>query len=275
MSVIPFPGPEPEDEQPRTSGAQPSGDPEARRRIRESLDESLIVEASAGTGKTTELVRRIVAVLEAEKGQIENIVAVTFTNKAAGELKLRLREALDHRRQQEDSNQVALNRALQHLEEATIGTIHAFCAQILRERPVEAKVDPSFAELNEAEANRLYASAFRAWLERRLNQSSPGLERAFARLAWRDTWDNTPPLDQLQWAGKNLIDWRDYPAMWRREPFAREEELRTLLRQAREVAEMSARPRRVTDPLYKGTLPARLTVQGIERSQVAGQAAGL
>ena len=47
-----------------TSSARAVSDAEARRRIRESLDESLIVEASAGTGKTTELVRRIVAVLE-------------------------------------------------------------------------------------------------------------------------------------------------------------------------------------------------------------------
>src|SRR5579864_9358849 len=70
-------------------------DEAARLRIRSSLGESLIVEASAGTGKTTELVRRIVRVLSTGLTTIDRIVAVTFTNKAAGELKLRLRQGLD------------------------------------------------------------------------------------------------------------------------------------------------------------------------------------
>ena len=72
-------------------------DAAARERIRTSLGESLIVEASAGTGKTTELIRRIVAVL-GEGADIGAIAAVTFTNKAAGELKLRLRQELDRAR---------------------------------------------------------------------------------------------------------------------------------------------------------------------------------
>src|SRR5437667_430795 len=67
----------------------------ARQRIRTSLDESLIVEAAAGTGKTTELVRRIVNTLKTGKARVDRIVAVTFTRKAAGELRLRLRIELD------------------------------------------------------------------------------------------------------------------------------------------------------------------------------------
>ena len=69
----------------------------ARQRIRTSLDESLIVEAAAGTGKTTELVRRIVNTLKTGKARVDRIVAVTFTRKAAGELRLRLRIELDPR----------------------------------------------------------------------------------------------------------------------------------------------------------------------------------
>ena len=65
------------------------GDEEARQRIRTSLDESLIVEAAAGTGKTSELIHRIVAVLE-RGANVERIVAVTFTRKAASELRGRL-----------------------------------------------------------------------------------------------------------------------------------------------------------------------------------------
>lgn len=251
---------------------QLSSDAEARRRIRESLDESLIVEASAGTGKTTELVNRIVAVLREGKARIDEIAAVTFTNKAAGELKLRLRQALDKERQQSQHGRAQLEEALEHLEEASIGTIHAFCAQILRERPVEAGVDPAFEELNEQEANRLFQQSFRAWLERQLGESSPGLKRAFARLAWRDSWDDSPPVEQLQFAGRKLIEWRDYPAPWRRPEFSREEEIRTLLRKARELADASSRPRRVTDYLYRGLQPARLMMQAIDRPEVAGDA---
>src|SRR5437870_8251071 len=72
-----------------------SDDQAARDRISGSLEESLIVEAAAGTGKTTELVNRVVAVLKKGLTTVEHVVAVTFTRKAAGELKLRLRQELD------------------------------------------------------------------------------------------------------------------------------------------------------------------------------------
>jgi ATP-dependent helicase/nuclease subunit A len=245
-----------------TPAARAGSDEAARERIRTSLDESLIVEASAGTGKTTELVHRIVAVLKAG-AKIQNIVAVTFTQKAAGELKLKLREELDQARHGEP----AVEEALKYLEEASIGTIHAFCAQILRERPVEAKVDPSFEELNEQESARLYQTAFRAWLEKQLDTDSPGLRRAFARLAWRDSWDTSPPIEQLQWAGRKLVEWRDYPAEWQCDPsFARDEEIRSIVTRVRELAEMSSRPRRVTDYLYRGLAPARALAGWIDRA---------
>ncbi len=79
---------------------RPYPDADARRAIRDDLDDTLVVEAAAGTGKTTELVNRILRVLETGPDRIEQIVAVTFTEKAAGELKLRLREALEVRRGQ-------------------------------------------------------------------------------------------------------------------------------------------------------------------------------
>ena len=140
-------------------------DAAVRERIRNSLGESMIVEASAGTGKTSELVKRIVRVL-ASGVKVEGIVAVTFTHKAAGELKIRLRQELDETRSgaSDSVERSNLEDALAHLEEASIGTIHSFCAQILRERPVEAGIDPAFEELPEQEAERIYQKAFRAWL---------------------------------------------------------------------------------------------------------------
>ncbi|MEO1369090.1 MAG: UvrD-helicase domain-containing protein, partial [Acidobacteriota bacterium] len=79
-----------------------AADAAARERLRTSLDESLIVEAAAGTGKTTVLVDRLVAVLRAGSARVERVVAVTFTRKAAGELKLRLRQQLDRARAEAD-----------------------------------------------------------------------------------------------------------------------------------------------------------------------------
>ena len=66
--------------------------------IRTALDDTLVVEAAAGTGKTTELVQRIVLLIATGKARIDQIVAVTFTEKAAGELKLRIRTELERAR---------------------------------------------------------------------------------------------------------------------------------------------------------------------------------
>ena len=70
-------------------------DQAVRDRVVGDFDTTLLLEAGAGTGKTTVLVQRIVALLRAGRTRIERVAAITFTEKAAGELKLRLREALE------------------------------------------------------------------------------------------------------------------------------------------------------------------------------------
>jgi ATP-dependent helicase/nuclease subunit A len=134
---------------------QPS-DADARLAIRDALDETLVVEAAAGTGKTTELVNRILRVLETGRAQMDQIVAVTFTEKAAGELKLRLREALETARANavDDAVRARLDAALETLEEAHVNTIHGFCAELIRERPVEACVDPLFTVLTDPQSEQ-------------------------------------------------------------------------------------------------------------------------
>src|SRR2546425_4118686 len=109
-------------------------DEKARERIQTSLDENLIVEAAAGTGKTTELVNRIVSIIRTGRAVVHRIVAVTFTRKAAGELRLRLRLELDAARTvTTNADEIQyLENALARLEEAHIGTIHSFCAEMLR-----------------------------------------------------------------------------------------------------------------------------------------------
>lgn len=203
----------------------------ARDRIARDLDTSFLVEAAAGTGKTTMLVRRLVAVLESGQAEVDGIVAVTFTRKAAGELKLRLRQALDERRTATDDEtaRARLEEAIARLEEATIGTIHAFCAELLRQRPIEARVDPSFAESDDDESRALYRRAFRSWIEERLTDMPEGLRRALARQAGRRSQDRSSPLDRLQEAGWRLVDWRDFSTPWQRRPFDRQGEIDRLL----------------------------------------------
>src|SRR5204863_5590646 len=99
-----------------------TNDEKARQRIRSSLDENLIIEAAAGTGKTTELVNRIVNIIRTGRAAVQRIVAVTFTRKAAGELRLRLRVELDAARTatQNPAEIENLENALGRLEEAHI-----------------------------------------------------------------------------------------------------------------------------------------------------------
>ena len=99
----------------------------------------LFVEAAAGTGKTTALVGRIVGLISAGAGTLNRIVAVTFTEKAAGEMKLRLRSEIERARPKATREERGrLDRALEELELARIGTIHSFCGDLLHERPIEA-----------------------------------------------------------------------------------------------------------------------------------------
>ncbi|HEY3741722.1 MAG TPA: UvrD-helicase domain-containing protein [Bryobacteraceae bacterium] len=242
-----------------TSSAGAVGDALARERIRESLDESLIVEASAGTGKTTELTNRIVRLLATGRAQVGSIVAVTFTNKAAGELKIRVRQGLDEARAKaaDPVERANLEAALAHLEEAFIGTIHAFCAQILRQRPVEARVDPAFEEITEGEAGRLSDTAFDQWFQASLAASTPGLRRALARLAWPDGWDDETPIGKLRYAAKKILDWRDFDCAWRREMFARRAKIDELVTRIEEIAEFMKRARQGHDNLVESLKPIR------------------
>ena len=243
---------------PAVLSAVQSSDQAARERIRNSLDESLIVEASAGTGKTSELIRRIVRVLAAGT-PVEEIIAVTFTHKAAGELKIRLRQELDKARAgcADVQERAHLEDALERLEEAAIGTIHGFCAQILRERPVEARIDPGFEELTEPEADRLRARAFDLWFQRKLDAGSEALRRALARLAWRDWKSDSPPVESLKYTGKQLVDWRDHTAPWRKEPFDRTGRIDALAAQCRALESVVRQCTRSSDNLVKSMRPLR------------------
>jgi ATP-dependent helicase/nuclease subunit A len=199
-------------------------DQPARDRIVTDLDINLVVEAAAGTGKTTELVGRIVAVVACGKTTMDKIVAVTFTEKAAGELKLRVRERIEERRKTstDAGERLRLDGALEKLEEARISTIHSFCRDLLVEWPVEAGVDPLFQVAAQDEADAILRTAFDRWFEEALQSPGPGLRRMLARA---DSGREETPTGWLFNAARELSQWRDFPAGWDRPAFNREAEL--------------------------------------------------
>jgi ATP-dependent helicase/nuclease subunit A len=149
-------------------------DSESRRLIREALLTNILVEAGAGSGKTQMLAERMAAGVAAGVYQVEHMAAVTFTRKAASELRGRFHLALE--KTLEDTSRQAdeiarVHHALGNLERFFAGTIHSFCARLLRERPVESGVSPGFTELDEVQDLELRR---RAWRELIANARSAG-----------------------------------------------------------------------------------------------------
>jgi ATP-dependent exoDNAse (exonuclease V) beta subunit len=123
------------------------GDAQARQAITERLDTTLFVEAGAGSGKTQSLVDRVLATVLSPAGAValRHIAAVTFTEKAAVELRGRLRAALERRRAAATAGSIEAARAseaLDDLDTAAIGTLHSFAQRILTEHPIEAGLPP-------------------------------------------------------------------------------------------------------------------------------------
>jgi ATP-dependent helicase/nuclease subunit A len=155
-------------------------DQAARDRIKLAIDRNMCVEAGAGTGKTTSLVRRIVEILASGHADVDSLVVITFTEKAAAELSARVREALEAAVDEETDVErgARLREAARALYRARIETIHAFAANLLRERPVEAGIDPGFSVLSDLEAQLGFDRAYSQWLDELMEQSHPDVERS-------------------------------------------------------------------------------------------------
>ncbi|HZD41812.1 MAG TPA: UvrD-helicase domain-containing protein, partial [Terriglobales bacterium] len=173
-----------------------------RQRAVTTSDANIVVTAGAGTGKTTLLVERLIHLLMRHPRplKITEIVALTFTNKAAAEMKCRLRERLqsylelrlDRETQDEGTKNLYVEvrglieryqlskeeldtrsrEALRNLERSDIGTIHSFAATLLRLYPIEAGVDPQFREDDGKEFDRLFQEQWDLWLSQELSRAS-------------------------------------------------------------------------------------------------------
>ncbi len=172
-------------------------DRQARILAETTFDRNVVVVAGAGTGKTTLLVNRLVHLLikEPRPVTVTQIVALTFTNKAATEMKVRLRERLmvlanpeadtaravdggavsmaDLRARYGLSTDAVAGRAaaaLHDLEKGQIGTLHSFAAHLLRLHPLEGGVDPTFQEDDGLRFEEHFAAVWEIWVDRELSR---------------------------------------------------------------------------------------------------------
>ena len=153
-------------------------DSSARSRIQDDLETNLLVEAGAGSGKTTALIERMVALVSEGRALVNEIAAVTFTKKAANELREGFQKRLEclARDEGSDFDEIIRERlvsALDDIDQVFIGTIHAFCARLLREHPLEVGLDPTFEQIPADERVRFESEFWDRYLERLVREADP------------------------------------------------------------------------------------------------------
>jgi ATP-dependent helicase/nuclease subunit A len=175
-------------------------DAEVRRRAVTTFDREVVVTAGAGTGKTTLLVERLLHLLLRGKDplKVTEWVALTYTNRAAGQMRVRVREVLRSFLDRATGGKASLEepwnraydllvgaapaaaaaagrlrQALEDLERAQISTIHSFAAHLLRGHPLEAGIDPGFTEDDGTMFEMLFGESWREWLRERLEGKGP------------------------------------------------------------------------------------------------------
>lgn len=158
-------------------------DASARARIEHQLDINMFVEAGAGSGKTASLVKRMLALVRTGVCTVDQIAAITFTRKAAGELSQRFQLELEKSAAAETDPAARgrLETGLTDLNRCFMGTIHSFCAALLRERPVEAGLAPDFIEIEGLDERLLEKQAWEQYLSN-LNISAPERIRDMQKL---------------------------------------------------------------------------------------------
>lgn len=146
---------------------------EEQQKVIDTRDQNILVSAAAGSGKTAVLVARILALVTdpAHPVDIDRLLIVTFTNAAAGEMRQRIRDALEARAEEapEDAH---LQRQLVLIHNAQITTIHSFCLQVLRNHFHMIGLDPGFRIADEGEMLLLWQDVMKETLEEAYHQSA-------------------------------------------------------------------------------------------------------
>jgi len=150
-----------------------------------TFDRNIFLAAGAGSGKTRVLVDRYVKMLEDDLAGVPEIVAITFTEKAAAEMRKRIRlrctEKIDSLGHDEEQRR-KWERHRCNLESAPISTIHSLCTRLLKENPVAAGIDPGFNVLDETQARMLLTETVEEFFVRRLTEDPDTAPAALASL---------------------------------------------------------------------------------------------
>ncbi|HEX5369127.1 MAG TPA: UvrD-helicase domain-containing protein [Dehalococcoidia bacterium] len=178
----------------------------ARDQIASQLDETLFVEAGAGTGKTAALVQRYLALVLAGHS-VERIVAITFTDKAAAELCDRVRQGLEAHLLVDCTAQERqrIDAALAGLDRAQISTIHAFGQMLLRSLAVRAGIDPAFEVEDQVAAERRFEERWRRYLDG-LGSDRGAIETVGRVLDLGLNTRNLQALAQALWSHSEIAD---------------------------------------------------------------------
>ncbi len=202
-------------------GAVPP-DASARERIVTSIDDTLFVDAGAGSGKTTQLVERVVQLVRSGV-PIEHLAAITFTEAAAAELRDRIRHRLADAAGEatSDDERATLRDAADRADEASIQTLHAFAQSILRAHPVEAGLPPAVEVADEITSVLAFERRFEEFRDRLFDDDSLrpllrrflllGLKESDLRslaAVFNDNWDRIP----REWDDDHL-DLRPLPSL--------------------------------------------------------------
>ncbi len=123
---------------------------QTQKRAVQAVDKNMLVSAGAGTGKTRVLVERILHLLKSQRAAVTELLVLTFTEKAANEIKTRLSNSF---------RELGLERPRQDLEKAAISTFHSFASRLLKEHPIEAGVDPDFRVIETEQSGLLKEEA--------------------------------------------------------------------------------------------------------------------
>src|ERR1700733_13531428 len=187
---------------------------------------SVVLASGAGCGKTSVLTERYLSHLRDDGAEVGEIVAITFTDRAAREMRGRIRQAITNhlRAAATDEEAKTWARHLRALETAPISTIHAFCGALLRQHALEAGLDPRFDVLEEVLSVNLETEALQSCLQRLLTaqtEAGEDLRQLVLLFGWRVVVE---AIEQLlpAWDGPRWEQWTATPVeqvveAWRRE----------------------------------------------------------
>lgn len=164
---------------------------DSQKKCVEIMDRDLCVVAGPGSGKTCVLVERFTNLVTEHKVSINEILTLTFSDKAANEMKRRAADSFEEK---------GMEKERQEIEFAYLSTIHSFCYRLLRENAIEANIDPQFRVMDEFEAGRVkdqtLQHTLRKWAEEK------GLDTFLNDISWKQTGSKKSRLKSFR---ENLI----------------------------------------------------------------------